>query len=351
MLDAIQAATRSIEFLFFVYWYGDIPDRFCDALIRRAREGVRVRVLFDGVGSKPMSTELQRRFEESPVEINVFHPIPHWKFWGTASRTHRKILVIDGERAFTGGVGIADEWGGNAQDPEHFRETQFEFTGPAVAGLRAAFHGNWANAGGRLPDRLDIPLIDESQNTAREGVFAGVLASRGAEECTEVALLFQLLAQQAQRTLDIVTPYFVPGEAFADDLALAAERGVRVRVMTCGEHTDHRLSRWAGHRYFERLLKAGVQILEYDRTLLHTKAVIVDQQLCCVGSPNMNQRSLSLDDEVAVVAFDPMLAGELLHDFESDRTDCRSIALDEWTGRGAWPRLREFFASFLEAQL
>lgn len=400
MLRSIESARRSIEFLFFVYWGGDVAQRFCDALVARAEAGVRVRVLLDGVGSAPMPRAIRRTFDSSPVELRVFHPIPHWKFWGTASRTHRKILVVDGELGFTGGVGIAEEWTGDADRPDRFRDTQFELTGPAVAELRAAFHANWAASGGRLPDPLDVPLgvqagpQPSSQLDSQSGLFAGssagssvglsaearassvgidqrsglpgssgdgcrrladvrcgVLAATSAEECSEIALLFQLLVTNARSTLDIVTPYFVPGPALCADLCAAARRGVDVRIMASGRQTDHRLPRWAGHRYYQRLLDAGVELLEYDGTLQHSKALIVDQRIVCVGSPNMNQRSMCLDDEIALIALDRGLADALLDDFGQDCERCRRIDPDQWPSRGLWRRLRARWASIFEAQL
>ncbi len=372
MLRAIESAQRSIEFLFFVYWGGDVARRFCDALVARAEAGVRVRVLLDGVGSAPMPRSIQRKLESSPVELRVFHPIPHWKFWGTASRTHRKILVVDGAVGFTGGVGIAEEWSGRADRSDRFRDTQFELTGPAVAELRAAFHANWAAAGGRLPDPLDVPLDaqafgrESGRGSGRESsiekqaagdrarladVRCGVLAATSAEECSEIALLFQLLVISARTTLDIVTPYFVPGPGLCADLCDAARRGVQVRIMVSGRQTDHRLPRWAGHRYYQQLLHAGVEILEYDKTLQHSKAVIVDRRVVSIGSPNMNQRSMCLDDEIAVLALDRELADMLLNDFERDCERCRTIDADQWQRRGIVRRLRERWASIFEAQL
>lgn len=364
MLHAIESAQRSIEFLFFVYWGGDVAQRFCDALVARAEAGVRVRVLLDGVGSAPMPRSIRRRFEASPVELRVFHPIPHWKFWGTASRTHRKILVVDGKVGFTGGVGIAEEWTGEADRADRFRDTQFELTGPAVAELRAAFHANWAAAGGRLPDPLDVPLgahgsgRDSSIEKQASGDCArltdlrcGVLAATSAEECSEIALLFQLLVIGARSTLDIVTPYFVPGPALCADLCAAARRGVQVRIMVSGRQTDHRLPRWAGHRYYQKLLDVGVEILEYDTTLQHSKAVIVDRRVVSIGSPNMNQRSMCLDDEIAVLALDRDLADRLLNDFERDCQRCRIIDPEQWPRQGIVRRLRERWASIFEAQL
>lgn len=346
MLDAIERAEHSIEFLFFVFWKGDIAERVGNALIDRADAGVRVRLVLDGVGSTPMTNRLKKRLERSDVEVRTFHPVPHWKFWGLDARTHRKILVIDGRRAFTGGVGIAEEWTGNAEDADHFRETQFEITGPAVGALRAAFFASWAAAGGVFPGDLYVP-----PQVRTTGVRAAVMASKGAERWSKAALMFQGLVELADERLEVVTPYFVPGRTLAEALASAARRGVQIRIMVSGRNTDHRLARWAGQRTYQPLIDAGVEIHEYDPTLLHTKAVIVDRRLCCIGSPNMNQRSQSLDEEVAVLADDAALADELLGDFDADLDRCRTIDRLSWARRGALQRLCEWWAGRLEAQL
>ncbi len=346
MLDAIEQARHSIEVLFFVFWKGDIAERVCQALIERADAGVRVRVVLDGFGSTPMPARLKDRLNDSAVELRVFHPVPHWKFWGLDARTHRKILVVDGKRGFTGGVGIAEEWTGDAGDAEHFRDTQFDLTGPAVDELRAAFFANWAAAGGALPADLHIP-----RPHPKTGCRAAVVAAEGAERWSKVALMFQSLTRLADERLDIVTPYFVPGATLVEAINVASRRGVRIRIMVSGRNTDHPLARRAGQRCYAALLAAGVEIHEYDRTLLHTKAVIVDQRLVCIGSPNMNQRSQSLDDEIAVLIDDADLADELLRDFEYDRSHCRAIERESWAQRGAWQRTREWWAGRMEAQL
>ena len=347
MLDAIRSARRSIEFLFFIYWGGEIAERFCEALIERANAGVRVLVIFDGFGSKPMPDELRERFRASPVRTRTFHPVPHWKIWHSAARTHRKILTVDGVRAFTGGVGIAQEWTGNAEGPKHFRDTQFEIQGPVVADFRAAFFQTWAAAGGRTPEQLDCP----DQPHIPAGVPAAVIASTGAQRWAEIALMFQCLVREAQTSLHIVTPYFVPGPVLMDELLATARRGVAIRIMTSGAHNDHKLSLWAGRRHYADLLEAGVELFEYDRTLLHTKAVVVDRRLSVIGSPNMNQRSQSLDDEIALIVADPELSSELLRDFKADLEHCRTIRAQQWPHRGFGQRLGERLASMLEAQL
>jgi cardiolipin synthase len=347
MLAAIESASRSIELISFIFWRGKISERFCDALIERADRGVSVRVMLDAVGSRWFGNRLLGRLEESAVELRMFSPVPNWKFWRMGSRNHRKILVVDNRVAYTGGVGIADEWDGDADQPDHFRETHFRITGPAVAQMKGAFYANWAGVGGRLPEPLEsLPI--HSLNAP--GIPAAVVPSSAAEQWSKTALLFRLLLRGAAESLTLVTPYFVPGQLLASDIANAARRGVETRIFISGRRSDHLVPRWAGRRYYADLLKVGVEILEYDLTLMHTKLVIVDDRLVCFGSPNMNQRSQYQDEEIAVLCQDESLVDTLHRDLDFDRRHCRRIDPDRWAQRPAWQRLLEWAAAPFEAQ-
>jgi len=347
MLAAIESATRSIEFISFIFWRGRVTERICDALIERAEAGVQVRVLLDSVGSRWFGNAALARLQKSAVEVRMFNPVPHWKFWRMSSRNHRKILVVDNRVAYTGGVGIADEWDGDADQPDRFRETHFRITGPAVALMKGAFFANWAAIGGRLPDPLEaLPIHSERAS----GAPAAVVPSSSSEQWSKTALLLRLLVRGAAESLTIVTPYFVPGALLAEDIARAARRGVRTRIYVSGKRTDHLLPRFAGRRYYAALLDVGVEILEYDRTLMHTKLVIVDDRFVCFGSPNVNQRSQYQDEEIAVVCRDEPLIRTLHDDLAEDRKHCTRIDLKEWGNRSSLQRLLEWLASGFEAQ-
>jgi len=347
MLATIRSASNSIELMSFIFWRGGVSERFCDALIDRADQGVRVRVMLDAIGSRWLGNRLLSRLEESAVELRVFSPVPNWKFWRMSSRNHRKILVVDNRVAYTGGVGIADEWDGDADHSGGFRDTHFRITGPAVALLKSAFFANWAAIGGRLPEPLEsLPI--HSGDTG--GVAAAVLPSSAAEKWSKTALLFRLLTRAAAESLVLVTPYFVPGALLAQDIENAARRGVRTQIYVSGQRSDHLLPRWAGRRYYASLLEAGAEILEYDLTLMHTKLVIVDERLICFGSPNINQRSQYSDEEIAVLCQDPALVESLAGDLELDRKHCRRIDAEAWRQRSFGQRLLERLAGLIEAQ-
>src|SRR6056297_699695 len=348
MLASIRAASCNIEFLSFIFSDGHVAERFSDALIERAKAGVQVRVLLDAVGGKALGNGLITRLKESGVELLVYHPISSWKFWRTTSRNHRKILVVDSRVAYIGGVGIADEWAGNGDRPGSFRDTQFRITGPTVGQLRAAFFDNWASAGGHLPDPLDpVPM----QNMQGRDIKASVIPSSTASKYSRAALMFQLLVRVSSRSLQIVSPYFVPGFSLLQELQRAGKRGIDVQIMVSGKRSDHRLPLWAGRSCYARLLDSGVSIEEYDLTLLHNKLVIVDECVTMFGSPNMNRRSQSLDEELAVICHDRNLARKLLEDIEADRRHCRQIDAMRWKQRSVVLRVAETMASAFSPQI
>ena len=349
MLASIRSATRSIEFLSFIFQDDSISETFCDALINRANAGVRVRVIMDAFGGKAALNSLISKMEKNGIQVEIFHPISSWKFWRTSCRNHRKILVVDNRVAYIGGVGVSELWTGCGDSPSSCRDTHFRVTGPAVAHFKAAFLTNWASAGGKLPDPTDdIPL-----STPRRGMneLAAVVPSSSASQYSTVSLLFQLLIRCTTKSLHIVTPYFVPGSVLIKELTNASRRGARIDIMLSGNHCDHRSALWAGRSCYQPLLNAGINIYEYDRTLLHTKAYIVDEHLVALGSPNMNQRSQTMDEEIALLALSSRLASEMLYDMEQDRAFCRQIESEKWSKRPIHNRLIENTAAMFSSQL
>lgn len=348
MLASIRSANKSIEFLSFIFTEGRIARRFCDALIERADAGVRVRVLLDAVGAKALGNQLIEQLRSSPVDLKVFHPVSSWKIWRAPSRNHRKILVVDDRVAYTGGVGVADEWLGRGDQPGCHRDTHFRLTGPIVGQIKAAFMANRASSGGHLPDPL---AVLQQHGKGRGGCPAAIVDAPAASKFSRIATLFQLMVRGAQQSVDIVTPYFVPGDALVKELIQAADRGVDINIMVSGRETDHHLPLYAGRQAYQPLLDAGIGIEEFDATLLHTKLFIVDRHLVVFGSPNVNQRSQSLDEELAVVACDRALARQLLDDREADRRDCRRIDRERWRRRSWRMRLVEHAARLFRSQI
>lgn len=346
LLDAIEQAEVCVEFLTYVYWTGDIAERFAKSLADAARRGVTVRVLLDAFGCASMDKSLTDEMQAAGVRVAWFRPLRRLKLWKNDHRTHRKVLVVDREIAFTGGVGIAAEWTGDAQDPDHWRDTHFQITGSAVAGLRAAFLGNWVEADQPLPDDI-VPHADaDPAPAATTAPPAGdavvqVVRSTASIRWSDAFLLQQLVIRAAQTKLHITTAYFVPHATSLELLTAAAERGVEVHVLLPGPHTDERLCRLAGQDAYRPLLDAGVRLHAYQPTMLHAKIITADGRLALLGSANFNHRSAQKDDEVCLTVVDQQLVASLDRHFAHDLTRARAIDLDEWKSRGPAQRLKE----------
>ena len=346
MLDAIAAAKRRIDFATFVYWTGDIAQQFAMALAERARAGVQVRVLLDAFGAKPMRAEVLQAMRDGGVVIRWFRPIASWRVWRVDKRTHRKILVCDDRIGFTGGVGIAEEWQGDARNPDEWRDMHVAVRGPAVSGLRAAFFDNWTEAG----DWEFDDVVARPESHAADIPVMVVPASTTIGWTDTAAVLRSVICLSRQR-LRIVTAYFNPDELLVKLLLAARERGVDVRILVPGPYCDSRLSQLAGYKSMCKLLDAGVRVWMYQRTMLHMKALTVDSSLAVVGSPNLNFRSMGKDEECCVVLLSSELAGELDDRFDDD---CRFAAeqdAGQWASRGAWLRLKEACCRLIEEQL
>jgi cardiolipin synthase len=347
MLEAIERAERTVELLTFIYWSGPVAERFAETLARRAREGLSVRVLLDGVGARKMPRKLWQHMEDAGVELRWFRPTTRWTIWRVHHRTHRKVLVCDGRVAFTGGVGIAEQWEGDARGPSEWRETHFRVTGPLVRGMRAAFIGNWMETGRPVADLLD-DVVELEPTGAVDACVVRSVASVG---WSDIATAYEALLTAARERIRITTAYFVPDEATIEMLCEAAERGVDVQILLPGPHIDFRVSRIAGQKAYGRLLRAGVRIHSYQRTMIHAKLVTLDGRLACLGSANFNQRSLRRDDELLVFAFDRKLAGALDADFDRDVEDAAEVDLESWRRRGLWPRIRETLVRLVDGHV
>ncbi|MBO9468504.1 cardiolipin synthase B [Endozoicomonas sp. G2_2] len=349
MIDAIEAAEESIDFLTFIYWQGDVAERFGHILAERARAGVRVRILLDSFGAHSMPDSVLRDMETAGAEVAWFRPVKRWRFWQVDNRTHRKILVVDNRVGFTGGVGIAAEWDGDARNPDEWRETHFRLTGPAIDGLRGAFLSNWVEAGRRgFEDRWTMaePLPDAD----RDGALIQVLRTSAAVNYSDIATLFRLVIKLAQKRLRITTGYFVPDTATVEMLCDAARRGVEIEVLMPGPHTDSRVARIAGEDAYGPLLEAGVKLYRYQPTMLHAKIVLVDDAVVVTGSANFNHRSMGKDDEIAIsIIHEPTIAA-LGADFDTDRARCEQVTLQAWQERGAWQRFKEYIGRLLSPQ-
>lgn len=340
MLEAVNDAEHTIDLLTFIYWTGEIATRMANALADRARDDVRVRVLLDAFGARSMDDDLVDLMRDAGVQVGYFRPPTTWENLKDASnRTHRKVLICDEQVAFTGGVGIAEEWEGDARDPSEWRDTHFRIRGPAVDGLRAAFLENWAELDGS-PTLFDER--DRFPDHERPG-DAVVQVIRGKAEVgwSDITTLKRTIIRLAEERLRITTAYFAPDEIMRDLLCESARRGVDIDILVPGEHADKRVAQVAGEEAYDELLEAGIRIWNYDRTMLHAKVITVDGWLSNVGSSNFNSRSFAHDDELDLVVIDPDVTAELDAHFEQDLEHSQRIEPGRWSDRGMGQRAME----------
>ena len=347
MLAAIQGAKKSITFETYIYWSGDIGKQFADALSERARAGVRVHVLLDWVGSAKMDESYLTEMKEAGVQIEKFHK-PHWyNLARLNNRTHRKLLVVDGQVGFTGGVGIAPHWMGNAQDPDHWRDSHYLVRGPVVAQMQATFLDNWLKVTGKvLHGALYFPPIAPAG--AQKAQMFSSSPSSGSES---MQLMYHLAITAAERSIDLSVAYFVPDELTQKHLMDALARGVRVRFITPGEHTDTDTVKAASRATWGPLLQAGALIYEYQPTMYHCKVMIVDQLLVSVGSTNFDNRSFRLNDEANLNVYDAAFARRQTEVFEEDLKRSRRVTYEEWLNRPLREKAHEKLTGWLRSQL
>jgi cardiolipin synthase A/B len=347
MLAAIRSAGTSITFETYIYWSGDIGAEFAAALSERAGRGVKVHVLLDWVGSAKAEQSLIEQMQGAGVQLHRFHP-PHWSHLGRMNnRTHRKLLVVDGRIAFTGGVGIAPQWTGHAQDADHWRDSHYQVEGPVVAQMQAVFIDNWIKVSGDvLHGPAYFPALQPA-GQARSQMFSS--SPSGGSESMQLMYLLSITA--ASRTIDLSAAYFVPDTLTADALVVAMKRGVRLRIVVPGMHTDSDLVRNASRSRWGPLLEAGALIAEYAPTMYHCKVMIVDGLLVSVGSTNFDNRSFRLNDEATLNILDADFAAQQTAVFEADLARARPVSFAQWQARPWQEKLREQLASLVGAQL
>ncbi|MET7272701.1 phospholipase D-like domain-containing protein [Streptomyces flaveolus] len=337
MLEAIRSARHTVDMMTFVYWRGSIAHDFAAALAERARAGVRVRLLLDGFGAKEIEPELLDSMDAAGVQVAWFRR-PLWLSpFKQNHRCHRKALVIDEHTAFTGGVGIAQEWCGDARTPDEWRDTHVKVRGPAVDGIAAAFAQNWAECHDDLYDDRDRFTEHTQPGTSVVQVVRGS-ASFGWQD---MQTLIRVMLTSAEHRFRLATAYFAPDTYFIDLLCATARRGVTVEILLPGPHTDQRACQLAGQYHYARLLDAGVSIRQYQPTMMHAKIITVDGVASLIGSTNFNRRSMDHDEEVMLAVLDEEFTAGLDRDFDADLE--RSVAIDRarWKRRAALQRVRE----------
>ena len=338
MLQAIRGAKVSITFETYIYWSGAIGKEFSDALSERAQAGVPVNVTIDWLGSIKMEQKQLDRMEKAGVKLHRYRPLRWYNFSRMNNRTHRKLLVVDGKVGFTGGVGIADQWQGNAEDPEHWRDVHFRIEGPVVAQVQAAFNDNWIKQTGDVLNGVPyFPDIEPMQGGMRGQLF--LASPAGGSESMHLMYLMAIAA--SEKTIDLAASYFVPDQLALDALLDARRRGVRIRILVPGENIDSEAVRLRSRALWGDLLDAGVSIQEFTPTMMHTKMLIIDGLMVSVGSTNFDIRSFQLNDEASLNVFDAEFAGKMTEVFEADLAKAKPYTREMWNDRPWYVRLAE----------
>jgi len=347
-IGAIRDAQETVNLLTYAYWRGEIAIEVADTLCEKANAGVECNVIVDAVGAAKMDRKLVRKMRDAGVNVCFFRPPKPYAVRRLQHRTHRKLLIVDGITGFTGGVGIAEEWTGNAEDPDHWRDTHVRVSGPVVRGLQGAFAENWLECTGDVlaGDRY-LPQIDELE----DGGPMQVMRSSATVGDSNAEALIYLAVAAAKRSIELTSAYFVPRPAFTDALVEAAERGVRMRILVPGSHIDKQFVRTAGRAAYDDLIDAGIDIYEYCPTMLHAKTLTVDEIWASVGSVNFDNRSFQLHDEVTLCVQSERFAGQLHEVFESDLDVSERIDPDEWRGRPITQRARENVTKYARREL
>jgi len=347
MLGAIASAQKTITFETYIYWSGDIGAKFAEALSERARAGVRVHLLVDWVGSIKMNEEMLQQMKDAGVQVERYRPL-HWYNLGRMNnRTHRKLLVVDGRVGFTGGVGIADQWTGHAQDPDHWREAHFRIEGPAVAQMQSAFNDNWIKTTGTLLNGPDY--FPQLEPVGEMDAHLFIASPAGGSESMHLMYLSAIAA--AEHSIDLTASYFVPDELIMKALVAARRRGVRIRVLLPGKHIDSETVRLSSKASWGGLIEEGIEIHEYQPTMIHVKLLIVDGELASLGSTNFDIRSFRLNDEASLNVYDRTFAARMTEVFEQDLEQAIQYSHGMWENRPLHEKLAEKFVRPIRSQL
>ncbi len=347
MLEAIRGAERTINFETYIYWSGDIGREFSEALSERARAGVKVNVVIDWVGGMKMDAGVANRMKAAGVRVQYYRPLAWYNLSRINKRTHRKLLVVDGRLGFTGGVGIADQWTGTAQDPAHWRDMHFRVQGPVVAQMQAAFIDNWIKTTGHVLNGEEyFPRLEPVG-----GMDAHLFISSPDGGSESMHLMYLMAIAASRETLDVHASYFVPDELTVAALRMALKRGVRVRVLVPGEHIDSELVRVSSRALWGDLLQGGAQIHVYQPTMMHVKSLIADGFLVSVGSTNFDVRSFQLNDEASLNVYDRDFAARMTATFERDLQSATRYTYQEWLDRPWHEKLTEAVVLPVKSQL
>jgi cardiolipin synthase len=329
MLSDILSAKKTITFETYAFVEGSITQQFINAFCDRAHHGVKVHLILDSIGSIDIGKHNIQRLKKSGVQVHIYHPYSVINPLRYNTRDHRKLMVVDGKIGYTGGCGIADAWTGDAQDPKHWRENHYRVTGPVVAQIQQAFLDNWKQTGGS-----PLTGADYFPNLRPTGKLnAQVFISSPKDKIYTIPHLYRQVIASARKNIIIENSYFIPDQAVFREILAARKRGVHVEILVPGDHTDAWPVRSLAHGYHAKLLRAGVHIYEYQKTMMHCKVMIVDDYFTSIGSANFDPRSLYINDESNLNVLDATFAREQKRIIERDKANSLRLLVptSHWT--------------------
>jgi cardiolipin synthase A/B len=347
MLAAIESATLSVTMEQYIYWEGEVGRRFAEAFSEKARSGIPVKLLLDAVGSSTIGEDIFRILEAGGCQVAWYRPI-HWYTLSRGNqRDHRKSIVVDGRIAFTGGAGLGDQWLGSAENEREWRDIQIGIEGPGALALQTGFAQNWmASTGEIVAGPRFFPYVAPVGDVEVQTIQSSPILGAGA-----VGTMYLVALQSAKQFIYIANPYFIPDSRVIEMLAEACKRGVIIKLMVAGAHNDTWWARQNSVRRYGQLLEAGLEIYEYQPTMLHQKTMVVDGVWATVGTANFDNRSFALNEETNTCFHDPELVDQLCATFLADLTQCRQMNIDEWRRRGFWQQASEQWAALVEDQM
>lgn len=347
-LAAISKATQSVNIEAYIFQKGEVARRFVEALTERARAGVKVNLVIDAIGSFTSWNSYFKELTDAGGRVVWYHPLKWYMLPRINNRTHRELFIIDGKTGFIGGAGVADHWLLGVKGNKRWRDTMFRVEGELALSMQATFAENWLEASGEiLAGKEYFPLYETDDET--QALIVNSSPTSGGS--TRARILYQTLLASARESILITTPYFLPDRSARAELVKAvSERGVKLSIITPGQHSDHLLTRTSSRRLYGDLLKAGAKIYEYQPTMIHAKTMVVDGAWAVVGSTNFDNRSFGLNDEVNLAAFDTALASRVAEDFARDCAESREVTYKEWCSRPVWERAYEQLGWLLERQ-
>ncbi len=347
MLEVIRGARKTVNFEAYIVYSDAVGRQFRDALIDRARAGVEVRVLLDGIGSgwKLKNADV-RMMTDAGCKFSYYHPTHSWRVDRTNRRSHRRVLVVDGKIGFTGAIGFAEKWSGHAQDKEHWHDVQVRIEGPLVAKLESAFQQHWVKTYGEA-----LSGADQFPALAPAGNLKAQIVTSQSFSMAPVPLLMATAFSAAEKRIWIVNAYCTPTKDQVGQLTDAVRRGVDVRLMLPGANDDQPMTKSAGRAAYGKLLEGGVKIFEYQPTMIHTKGMVIDGLFSMIGSSNFDARSSEINEELDVAVYDGTFAKTMETMFEQDLQSSREYTLQEFKNRSLWERTTEWLMLPFRSQL